>query len=170
MIQSEALLGYGATFDVEGAPGSGVFVQLAEITLLTPPADTVDEVDATHMTSPDATKESISGLADPGSMVVEMNLIPGSPSDLFIRAWRASRRRRACRIVFPNDAEIEFRAFVTGYEPAVPNDDKMTATLTCKVTGAPLTEDEGGGAFTLTLGGQPLTLGGQQLTLGAANG
>lgn len=30
--------------------------------------------------------------------------------------------------------------------------------------------NEGVGAFTLTLGGQPLTLGGQQLTLGAANG
>ena len=45
-------------------------------------------------------------------------------------------RRRACRISFPNGVTWSFNAELTGYEPTVPVDDKMTATTTFKVSGS----------------------------------
>lgn len=134
MAESEAMIGYGAKFSAETTAGSDSFFDVAEVFSITPPSETVDVIDVTHMQSPDSTREFIQGLMDPGEVSFEMNFVPGSASDVFIRGWRASRQRRAAKITFPNDVVWEFSAFVTGYEPAMPNEDKMTATVTCKVT------------------------------------
>lgn len=134
MAESEAIIGYGAKFEVESAAGTDSMVGVAEVTDITPPSQSVDVIDVTHMQSPDSTREFIQGLMDPGEVSLDMNFVPGSTSDVFIQAWRSSRERRKCRITFPNDVTWTFSAFVTGYTPAIPNEDKLTATLTAKVT------------------------------------
>lgn len=136
MAESEAILGYLCLFEVESAAGSGAFVELAEVTTLTPPSDTIDSVEVTHMQSPDKTREFIPGLKDPGEVSMDLNWIPGSDTDEFIRAWA---ERRASRITFPNDVTWTFGAFPTSYSGEVPIDDKMTASLTCKVTSSVVT-------------------------------
>ena len=49
----------------------------------------------------------------------------------------ASTRARAMQISFPNGATMSFTAEVSSYEPTVPVDDAMTATVTFSVTGQP---------------------------------
>lgn len=133
-MTTNAAIGYGSAFAVESAAASGVYTTLAEVTDITPPSESVDVIDVTHMASPDSTREFIQGLMDPGEVSLEMNFEPSSATDDFIRAWRSSRETRSCKITFPNSVTWIFDGFVTGYEPTIPLEDKMTATLTCKVT------------------------------------
>lgn len=135
MPETQASIGYGSFFHVSQDSGATWF-ELAEVYDITPPSDTVDVVDATHMQSPNRTREFISGLTDPGEASFEMNFVPGSASDAKVRQIRAAGLRVMCRITYPNAVAWTFSGLLTNYEPAVPTDDKMTATVTWKVTGS----------------------------------
>jgi len=131
---SDAMIGAGMTFQVENAAGSGVYVALAELTSMTPPSATVDQIDVTNMDSPDLTREYIGGFSDPGECSMGMNFVPGSTTDDFIFAWRLANDVRSCKITWPNAVVWTFSGFITGYEIEAPFDDKMSATLTLKVS------------------------------------
>jgi predicted secreted protein len=136
---TDAVLGYDVGISVESAAGSGVFIEIAEVTNVTPPSDTVDDIDATHMKSPGRVREFISGLSDPGDMSLDGNYIPGSDTDAFIVAWRLSGETRAVRIVYPADLDVthdQFPAYVKSYVPTMAIGEKMGFTLGLKVAGA----------------------------------
>lgn len=134
-MTTQARIGYGSTFAMmDNAASPPAYVTLGEITSITPPSESTDIVDVTHMQSPNATREFIMGLTDPGEASFEMNFVPGSISDELIRAVRATRAATSCQITFPNSVTWTFDGLVTGYEPTDPVDDKMTATVTIKVT------------------------------------
>lgn len=135
MPETQAAIGYGTFFHISEDNGS-TWTELGEVFDVTPPNDTVDEVDATHMQSPGRTREFIPGLIDPGEASFEQNFIPGSPSDLKIRALKVAGTRVKCRITYPNAVTWTFTGWVSGYEPAVPNEDKMTASVTWRVSGS----------------------------------
>jgi hypothetical protein len=128
-------IGYGASFEVS-TDGGSVYTELAEIINITPPSDSLDIIDATNMDSTNATREFIVGLNDPGECSLEMNFIPGSAADQKIVQIRDARVAVYCKITFPNAVVWTFLGILTGYEPAIPVDDKMTATVTFKVTGS----------------------------------
>ena len=132
---TDARIGYGAKFSIDPAGGTS-FTDLGEVFNITPPSDNIDVIDATHMQSPNGTREFILGLNDPGTASFEMNFVPGSASDDLIQQIRAARAVVACRITFPDTSTWTFDGILTGYEPAVPNEDKMTATVSFKVTGS----------------------------------
>lgn len=136
-MSTQASIGNGAQFQIESAT-PGTYTALAEVFDITPPNEVTDVIDASHMGSPD--REFVMGLTDPGETSFEMNFVPGSTSEGLILAAKAARVAKNFRIVFPNAATWTFAGLLTGYEPAVPNDDKMTATVTIKVTGAVLRE------------------------------
>ncbi|GLQ36751.1 hypothetical protein GCM10007908_03710 [Rhizobium albus] len=137
MAETEALIGYGSEFRLGDGASPEVFTPVAEVNNITPPSDTVDVIDATHMASPNRTREFIEGLIDPGEASFEMNFVPGGPGDEAIQEWKATGGRRNCQIKFGNTNVIwTFAGILTGYEPDVPTDDKMTATVTIKVTGS----------------------------------
>jgi len=136
-MATSASIGNGAQFQIESAT-PGTFTAIAEVYDITPPNETTDVIDASHMGSPD--REFIMGLTDPGETSFEMNFVPGSASEGLLLAAKATRLAKKFRIVFPNDQTWTFSGLLTGYEPAVPNDDKMTATVTIKVTGSVLRE------------------------------
>jgi predicted secreted protein len=140
MPDSAALLGYGSVIEIVSDSSPDLYVALAEVKSITPPSIDVDQVEVTHMQSPNRFREYISGLLDGGEASFEMNFIPGSTSDdrLFelLNLPTGVSRRRACRISYPNGVTWSFNAEVTGYEPDVPFDDAMTATVTLKVTGS----------------------------------
>ena len=138
MAETQASLGYGSVFAVSTDDGA-TYVDLAEVSNITPPSSTIDMIDATHMQSPKADREFIIGLNDPGEASFEMNFIPGSAADLKIQTVKAARARIKCRITFPNGVTWTFSGLLMTYEPAVPTDDKMTATVTFKVSGSTVT-------------------------------
>jgi len=130
-----ARIGYGSKFAVSTNDG-GAYTDIGEVFNITPPSDSFDMVDATHMQSPNRDREFIIGLNDPGEASFDMNFVPGSASDVLIRAVKAARLSVLCRVTFPNGATWTFTGLLMNYEPAVPNEDKMTATVTFKVSGS----------------------------------
>ena len=137
MAASQASIGYGSLLEVQDA--SLVFTALAEVYNVTPPSSTVDQVDVTHMQSPSRMREFVDGLIDPGECSFEMNYVPSSPSDLLLLAILATpvgqSRTRGIRITYPNGKKDQFNGNLATYEPTLPTDDKMTATVTFRVTG-----------------------------------
>lgn len=132
-----ALIGYGAEFWLDNA--SNVLTQIAEITAVTPPNPQVDQVEATNFDSPGRRREYIAGLVEDGEGTFEMNYVPGSASDELIRAALADGVTRSYRIILPDGDtgwQIDGDCVVTGYERNIPIDDRMTATLTVRFTGA----------------------------------
>lgn len=138
MAETQASIGYGSIFAVSTDNGS-TYVDLAEVNSITPPSSTFDMVDATHMQSPNGDREFIIGLNDPGEAGFEMNFVPGSAADLKIQAIKQAREKVKCRITFPNGVTWTFSGLLMTYEPAVPTDDKMTASVSWKVSGSTVT-------------------------------
>lgn len=132
-MATAASIGNGAQFQIESAI-PGTFTAISEVFDITPPNETTDVIDATHFGSDG--REFIMGLSDPGETSFEMNFVPGSASETLLLTAKASRTAKQFRIVFPNDYTWTFSGLVTGYEPSMPNDDKMTCTVTIKVTGS----------------------------------
>lgn len=137
---SNAMLGYGSVFQVQTESSPDNYVDMAEVNSITPPSFSLDQVDVTHMASPNRNREFISGLNDPGECSFDMNFIPGNASDdrIFelLSLPTGTSRARNCRVSFPNGVTWSFSAELTGYEPTVPVDDKMVATVTFKVSGS----------------------------------
>jgi hypothetical protein len=135
MPATEASIGYGSTFAVESDTTPGTYVDLAEVYDITPPDSKIDLIDATHSQSPNRFREFIQGLVDPGETSFEMNFVPGSAADTRIQELRDGVTR-SCKITFPNGATWTFDAILTGYAPKAPTADKMTASVTFKVSGS----------------------------------
>lgn len=137
---SDASIGYGSLFDISRDGGTS-WLPIAEVFDISPPSDTVDQVDVTHMQSPNRRREFVPGLSDPGSASFEMNFVPGSASDLLIQEIRATGEQVVCRITFPKGQTWIFTGQVESYEPAIPNEDKMTASVSFKVSGSTVAAD-----------------------------
>lgn len=136
MPATEAMIGYLSKFsvwDADASPPS--FVELGEIKDITPPSDTFDIIEATHMQSPNSTKEFVLGLIDPGEASMTLNWIPGGDTDDRLRTIKAAREAVQCRIEYPNGATHTFNALLTTMTPAVPVQDIMTCDVSWKVTG-----------------------------------
>ena len=68
MAASNAAIGYGANVEVSTTGNSpDVLTTLDEITSITPPSSTSDQIDVTHMQSPNRRREFIAGLVDAAS-------------------------------------------------------------------------------------------------------
>ena len=132
---TQASIGYGSFFHISQDSGSTWF-EIAEVFDITPPSSAVDQIDATHMQSPNRTREFIAGLSDPGSAAFTMNFVPGSASDLKIQEIRGTGEQVLCRITFPIGGEWKFTGQIESYEPAIPTDDRMTASVSFKVSGS----------------------------------
>lgn len=139
MAASQATLGYGSVVQIATEASPDVYASIDEVTNVTPPQSTLDQIDVSHMQSPNRRREYISGMTDSGDFVCEGNFVPGSATDdrLFelLNLPTGQSRRRSLRCSFPNGSTWTFDGELTGYEIAVPFDDKMTFTATWKVTG-----------------------------------
>lgn len=139
MADTQASIGYGITFEMADLATPTVFTYIAELNDMTPPSEETDQVDASHFQSPNRTREFIESLTDAGEASFEMNYVPGSASDKALIASKG--KRKWCRITFPNGVQILFVGSRQTYEKAAPLDDKMTATVTFKVSGDPIQTD-----------------------------
>lgn len=110
------------------------------------PEANVDDVETTHYKSPNRYREFMAGLKDRGEFQIEMNYVAGSPTDLLCQGALAAANNRPFQIVLPDDEgaaawSIDGSGYAKGYSRAIPVDDRMTATLTIRVSGD-VTEDE----------------------------
>lgn len=136
---TNARIGYGAEFWLDNAAATPVLTELGEITGISLPNPQVSDVEATHFKSPDRRREYISGLVEDGEGTFEMNYDPGSATDALIREALADGATRGYKIALPDGEdnwEITGDCIVKGYVRNVPIDDRMTASLTVRFTGA----------------------------------
>lgn len=139
MAASQARIGYGAHLFVEttGSPNQSPpdYHELDEITNITPPNFQTDDVDVTHMQSPNRTREFTPGLVDPGEAGFEMNWIPGGATDIIILGLKRDATVVSWKMEWYNATTWEFTGYVKGYETSAEVEGKMSATVTIRVTG-----------------------------------
>jgi predicted secreted protein len=131
-------------FDTDASPD--VWVTVAEVRNITPPSFARDAQDATHTESTEAWREFIPGLKDAGEMSCELNLVPDSNTMDLILAQFDSDSLTQVRILFadgvqtgpsPTCSRFTCNGIVTGFPLEAPMDDKMSATVTVKISGKP---------------------------------
>lgn len=77
-----AKTGWGGAFKYDN--NAGTLTELVEVKGFTLPNGTVEQLDATHLKSPNRRREKIAGMIDDGDLVVRLNYVPGSPTDLLV--------------------------------------------------------------------------------------
>lgn len=116
---------------------------IADITNISGPGLERDTIDVSSHQSPDAWREFIGSLKDAGEVSLDVNYDPADHDELVSDLDADSPL--SYRIVFPDNDETTWTisAIMTGFEPEAPHDDKLSATLTFKVTGRPTLSSEG---------------------------
>lgn len=142
MAETEAAIGYGTTVEIASAIVPSVsYVEIGEVTSVSPPGISIETIDASHMQSPNKFKEYITGMKDGTPMTVDINYVPGSAGDVVLRQALGEDKPRNMRVTFPNGSVETFAAYVTNRTRTVPADGKMVSTITFKVTGNILSDD-----------------------------
>jgi hypothetical protein len=134
-------IGYGVSLLVSDvAPATTPTNAIGTIMSFTPPSPTRDIIDVTSSSSANMAREFVAGLIDYGESSFEMLWDTGSATDALLRGITLERAPRTYRATFSQYSPartITFLAYLTGYERSAPMEDKMTATVTLKVTGSP---------------------------------
>lgn len=138
-MATTADIGHGSTFErsSDGTVGGVFAAVLAEVTSITPPKISRDTIDMTHMGSTQRWRDFVGGLKDGGEVTIEGNFEPDNANVAAALSDINTNTAGYYKITFPDGTAWGFAAFATGYEPGVPVDDKMTISLSYKLTGKP---------------------------------
>lgn len=116
-----------------------VFTTVAEVTNISGPGLSLDTIEVTHFESPDAFREFIPSLKDPGSVSLDLNFLPSNLNQQGFLTDYLNRTRRNFQCVW-SDAEAttwQFGGYIVSFEPSAAIDDKLSASAEIKVTGEP---------------------------------
>lgn len=145
MAESNARIGYGTLLERRtSAAGASpeVWQLIAERVTIGGPTMSRDAPDVTHMDSPNGWREFVPGLKDGGEVSLEGNFVPTDATQnaqTGLLSEFSNDVRGHWRMTFPTSPEVvwEFDAIMTGFEPSMPVDDKMSFSSTLKVSGEP---------------------------------
>lgn len=130
--------GWGGEFHFTN--NSAVLTELIEVVRFTLPNGEVEQLDATHLKSPNRRREKIAGLIDDGDLEVEINYVPGSVTDRLLAQAHDEGDIRAYKAVVPRattDWEFDGSAFVSKYDRGeIVGDGIMRGTVTFTLSGA----------------------------------
>lgn len=135
---TEAKTGWGGEFWFDN--DSGTPTELVEVVSFTLPNGSVEQLDATHLKSPNRRREKISGMIDDGDLTVVLNYVPGSATDVLIMQAFTEGDARTYKAVVPrvaNDWEVTGEAFISGVDRGeIAPDGVMKMTVTFTLAGA----------------------------------
>ncbi|MDP2363717.1 MAG: phage tail tube protein [Ignavibacteria bacterium] len=131
----------------EGVAGFGTkltwnTVNLAELTNISGPSETMDTIDVSSHDSADRYKEFVAGLRDGGDISLEGNFIKGDTTgQVAMYADFQAGTKRAWIVKMPGWAagkpQIAGDGFITAFAISYPYEDKISFTATIKLTGKP---------------------------------
>ena len=135
--RTKAQAGFGSTFGIK-AIGASDYTKVAEVTAITPPGQTRDTIDATHLESPDGVKEFIGGLIEGGEASITINFEAEQAIALQTR-FATDGGAADYRITFPKGTHaLDFAGVATEFTLGeIVGDDKMSATFNIKASGLP---------------------------------
>jgi hypothetical protein len=105
----------------------------AEVLDISGPGFSREAIDTTHMGTTVAKTYIPGDLYDGGELTVEMAFVPSTDMTTPITGTTET-----VTITFANSqaSTLAFSAFMVGFEPSIPLEERMTASATLKVTGA----------------------------------
>ena len=129
---------FGASLERSDMESVPTFTEVANVTSISGPSISRNVYDVTAHDSVDAYMEFIGGLKDGGELSFDLNWDPGDQTHEGLFSDLDDLVPRDYKLVLPNDiAEFAFEAILTAFEVGLPVDDKLTAAVTYKITGAP---------------------------------
>lgn len=133
-----AKTGWGGEFWLDN--DAGALTELVEVKSFTLPNGETEQIDATHLKSPNRRREFVAGMIDDGELEVVMNLVSGSATDVLIETAQTDGVTRTWKAVVPRASGSRTytgECIVTGYDHGtVEPDAVMEATLTIKLSGS----------------------------------
>lgn len=129
--------GFGTILKRGDGEAVEAFTAIANLTTVEDGGRTRNTIDVTAHDSPNQYMEFVGGLIDPGEVTVDINYDPAVHDTL--EADLEDTDPRNYQIVFPDPAEttFSFAAVMTGFSKSAPYDDKLSGSLTFKVSGKP---------------------------------
>lgn len=140
-MTSSAIWAYGSKLQIGDGAASENFSDVAEITELTPPQMSRDDIDVTSHSSSDGYREFISGLRDGGEVSFKANWLPTNTTQDGTTGLLESFNDNVnhnWKIILPNTLiTISFSGFLTAFEPDLPIEEQAQLSGTIKVSGKP---------------------------------
>lgn len=140
-MTSSAFWAAGSLLQLGDGAASEAFTSIAEITKLSPPQRSRDEIEVTHTTSSDGYREFIPGWRDGGEVPFEANWLPTNTTHDETTGILESFNDNVThnwRIVVPGASlYFPFTGFVVTYEPDLDIEKQGTLSGTIKITGKP---------------------------------
>lgn len=130
---------FGTIFERETVT-PGTYAAIAQVANIGGPTLSRETVDATAHDSPNRWRTFIAGLRDAGEVTLELLFDPDNTGQTDLRSDLATLDTiKNYRIKFtdPTPTVWTFAAWVTRFEPRAPMDEKLTASVTFKLSGAP---------------------------------
>lgn len=114
--------------------GGSNFTDVADVTSIDVLDIKVDTTDASSHGSPDQWREFIGGMKDAGELSMDINFDPALHGTIVDNIGGSPIPHK---ITLPDagDAEVEFDAIISGFQAKAPFDDKLSGTVTIKVSG-----------------------------------
>lgn len=130
--------GFGIIFQYTTDGGTS-WTPVGAVEDVTPPSISKDTYETTHHGTSNGEKTFEGGLVDNGeaSIVIQYDVSNTNHQELRARAKTAHESAKDYRFVWADTGATvdEFSAICTGFEPSNPMDDKVTATVTFKLSG-----------------------------------
>jgi len=131
-----AIAGVGTRFERWDATlTTPAYVPLAEITSIEGPGMTKETYDTTALDTPGGYRTFIAGFKDAGTITLNMNFTNATYT--LIKGDFESNIPVKYQIVFPDteNTTFQFEGLVTECPISIPTDDKITVSVTIKITG-----------------------------------
>lgn len=129
-MASNAFSGVGTTFQKWGG---AAWAAIAEVNSISGPTMSRDTIDVTSLDSTGGYREFIAGFRDPGTVQLTMNFT--NPTYDIMKTDFDSDTAQTYEIVLPDNTSLEFIGLVTELPIEIPTDDKVTSTITIKISG-----------------------------------
>ena len=137
-----ATAGFGALLKIGDGGGTEAFTTIAEVSNISGPNLKLDTTEVTSHSSSGAWRERIATLLDGGDVTFDIFFSPvgatHSQTSGLLKDMK-NRTKRNFKLVFPNTGATEwiFPAYVGSFQPGMPVDGALTASLTLTIAGAP---------------------------------
>lgn len=138
---TDGMAAYGTTLQI--STGGESYTDVAEVTNIGGPSLSSDTAETTHHASTDAWKEFVATLIDGGEVSIDVNFLPTNATQADNAAGSIiyaliNRSVYYYKIIWPDSGSTEwsFQALVTNFEPGASVGDKLSASITFKITGA----------------------------------
>ena len=135
-MTSNAVSGVGTQFKrAEGDSSAPTFTAISEINSISGPNMSRDTIDVTSLDSTGGYREFIGGFRDGGELTMEMNFTIAGFDLMKDDFESAALRDYQVVLSDTGNTTLEFAGLVTSLGLTVPMDDKITASVTIKISG-----------------------------------